>query len=470
MTFPEKSAEKSVKVFDEELSLTAHLMRRAGFGARRDELEEYVAQGYQATVEQLLQLDPASDLEQDVVERYYIDIDDMRSPDPTAGWWLYRMINTSHPLQEKMTLFWHGLFATAYEKIMNGRAVASQIDMFHRHCLGNFRTLLLELSRDPAMILWLDNNTNHKGAPNENYGRELLELFSLGVGSYTEEDVKECARAFTGWSINNVAPRYPWGAFPLNFEYRAEDHDDTEKEFLGQKGRFNGEDVIDIVVSQPATGRFLATKLYNFFVSDDPAPEEAIETLAAAYFDSNYDLREVMRVLLSSDFFKNARFAKVKSPAELIAGVLHLAKEFQEPKPGLVDTGWESKYMGQELLNPPTVEGWHTGKEWIDSGALVGRVNFAADLVGNVRHPGIQDIIRRLTAAETLLSPEQLVDQCLDLIGPLPVADKTRTSLISKAQSAGPAHFGTPEEKKRFAARVGEMLQLIVATREYQLA
>ena len=466
MSFPVTTTEELA----EELALTAHLMRRAGFGARRKELEQFVAQGYEATVERLLELGDDSDLEQDVVERYYIDIDDMRAADPTAGWWLYRMINTSHPLQEKMTLFWHGLFATAYEKIMNGRAVASQIEMFRTHSLGNFRTILLELSRDPAMILWLDNDTNHKGSPNENYGRELLELFSMGVGNYSEEDVKECARAFTGWTIDNFTPRYPWGAFPLNFEYRAEDHDDSEKEFLGHRGRFNGEDIIDIVASQPATGRFLATKLYNFFVSDDPAPEEAIETLAAAYFDSNYDLREIMRVLLNSDFFKNAHFTKVKSPSELVAGVLRLVQDFQEPQPGLVETCWESKYMGQELLNPPTVEGWHTGKEWIDSGALVGRVNFAADQVGNVRYPGIQDIIQRLTASGTSLTPEQLVDQCLDLVGPLPVSEKTRTSLLGKAQVAGTAPFGTAEEKERFAGRVGEMLQLIVATREFQFA
>ena len=457
-----------------EISLLAHLMRRAGFGARRDELEQYQAQGYDATVDWLLNPGNDDGIEEDIVDRYYIDIDDRRNNDPTNAWWLYRMINTNNPLEEKMALFWHSLFATAYEKIENGRAVASQIDTFRRLGLGNFRTMLLELSRDPAMIIWLDNDTNHKEALNENYGRELLELFSMGVGNYTEDDVKECARAFTGWTIANRNARYPWGPFPLEFEYRPWDHDDSPKTFLGERGRFNGEDIVDIIVKQPATGRFIAEKLYNFFVSDDPAPADAVETLSTAYFESDCDLREVMRVLLHSDFFKSAAYAKVKSPAEVVAGILRLVGDFQEPRPGLLETTFESKYMGQELLNPPTVEGWHTGREWIDSGSLVSRVNFASDQVGNLDHPGIQDIINRMIPAYpgqpggTTVSPEGLVEGCLDLIGPLPVEEKTRVSLVGKAMSAGELRLETEQDRQEFARRVAEMLQLIVATREFQ--
>ncbi|MDA0733641.1 MAG: DUF1800 domain-containing protein [Chloroflexi bacterium] len=454
----------------QDIALMAHLMRRAGFGARREELEKYVAQGYEATVEWLLNPQDDDGVEEDIVDRYYIDIDDRRNSDPTNAWWLYRMINTTNPLEEKMSLFWHGLFATAYEKLQNGRAMASQIDLFHQHCLGNFRTMLLKLSRDPAMIIWLDNDTNHKGTPNENYGRELLELFSMGVGNYTEDDVKECARAFSGWTIANFNARYPWGPYPIDFEYRPDDHDDDEKTFLGEQGRFNGEDIIDIIVRQPATGRFVAEKLYNFFVSDDPAPADAIETLSSAYFESNYDIRSVMRVLLNSHFFKNAVYAKVKSPAEVVASVLRLVGDFQEPKPGLLETTYEAKYMGQELLNPPTVEGWHTGREWIDSGSLVGRVNFSADQVGDLSQPGVRDIVDRLGAQKTSMTPEELVDGCLDLIGPLVVEEKTRTSLVGKASTAGVLSLDTEVGKQEFAQRVAEMLQLIVATREFQFA
>ena len=453
-----------------EIALVAHLMRRAGFSARREELEKYVDQGYEATVEWLLNPQEDNGVDEDIVDRYYIDIDDRRNSDPTNAWWLYRMINTANPLEEKMSLFWHGLFATAYEKIQNGRAVASQIDLFHQHCLGDFRTILVKLSRDPAMIIWLDNDTNHKGTPNENYGRELLELFSMGVGNYSEDDVKECARAFSGWTVANFNARYPWGPYPMDFEYRPDDHDDGEKAFLGEQGRFNGEDIIDIIVRQQATGRFVADRLYNFFVSDDPAPADAIETLSNAYFESNYDIRSVMRVLLNSDFFKNAIYAKVRSPAEVVASVLRLVGDFQEPRPGLLETTYESKYMGQELLNPPTVEGWHTGREWIDSGSLVGRVNFSADQVGDISQPGVRDIIDRLASQGTSMTPEELVDGCLEFIGPLEVEEKTRTSLLGKASAAGELRLDTESGKADFARRVAEMLQLIVATREFQFA
>ena len=452
------------------IALMAHLMRRAGFSARREELEKHVDHGYEATVEWLLNPQEDNGVDQDIVDRYYIDIDDRRNADPTNAWWLYRMINTANPLEEKMSLFWHGLFATAYEKIQNGRAVATQIDLFHQHCLGDFRTILVKLSRDPAMIIWLDNDTNHKGTPNENYGRELLELFSMGVGNYSEDDVKECARAFSGWTVANFNARYPWGPYPMDFEYRPDDHDDGEKTFLGEQGRFNGEDIIDIIVRQPATGRFVADRLYNFFVSDDPAPTDAIETLSNAYFKFNYDIRSVMRVLLNSDFFKNAIYAKVRSPAEVVASVLRLVGDFQEPRPGLLETTYESKYMGQELLNPPTVEGWHTGREWIDSGSLVGRVNFSADQVGVISRPGVRDIIDRLASQGPSMTPEELVDGCLDLIGPLEVEEKTRTSLLGKASAAGDLRLDTESGKQDFDRQVAEMLQLIVATREFQFA
>ena len=256
----------------------------------------------------------------------------------------------------------------------------------------------------------------------------------------------------------------------MDFEDRPDDHDDGEKAFLGEQGRFNGEDIIDIIVRQQATGRFVSDRLYNFFVSDDPAPADAIETLSNAYFESNYDIRSVMRVLLNSDFFKNAIYAKVRSPAEVVASVLRLVGDFQEPRPGLLETTYESKYMGQELLNPPTVEGWHTGREWIDSGSLVGRVNFSADQVGDISQPGVRDIIDRLASQGTSMTPEELVDGCLELIGPLEVEEKTRTSLLGKASAAGELRLDTESGKADFARRVAEMLQLIVATREFQFA
>jgi uncharacterized protein (DUF1800 family) len=180
------------------------------------------------------------------------------------------MATTQRPLEEKMTLFWHGLFATGFNKCDDPRVITKQINMFRRHGLGSFRELLVELSRDPAMIYWLDNNQSRGDAPNENYGRELLELFSMGIGNYSEDDVKASARAFTGWTLAPTLPRQPYGRFDWDFEYRPELHDDSVKTFLGETGPWNGEDIVNIIVKQPSAARFIARHLYNFFVADEP--------------------------------------------------------------------------------------------------------------------------------------------------------------------------------------------------------
>jgi uncharacterized protein (DUF1800 family) len=339
----------------------------------------------------------------------------------------------------------------------------------------------LGISKDPAMIYYLDNCLSHKGAINENYGRELLELFSLGVGmdgefNYTEDDVKECARAFTGWTIANSIPQQPYGRYAAQFVYNPDDHDDEEKTFLGETGNFNGEDVIDIIVKQPATARFISRHLYNFFVADDvevpswmdtpPRDPETIKMLEEEYFRSDYNIKSMLRVLFNSDAFKNARFAKVKSPIETIIGTLRLVGDWTEPKPGLEFIFDEMKYMGQEILNPPSVEGWHTGKEWIDGGTLVHRINFTADSVCNTSFPGIQSIIEKLAAQGSTLSPEGLVDGCLRLLGDYEMSEETRRMLVDQNSKGGEVHTDSDE----FGAKVGETLRLIVATKEYLYA
>jgi uncharacterized protein (DUF1800 family) len=330
------------------------------------------------------------------------------------------------------------------------------------------------------MLDWLDNNENHKHAPNENYGRELLELFSMGVGNYSEQDIKNAARAFTGWTFAQPIPLYPYGYYATEFVYRADDHDDSEKTFLGHTGRFNGEDIIDIIVQQPATAHFIARHLYNFFVADEPqvpawnqAPPrdpDAIEALSKAYVDSNGSLRAMLRVLFNADFFKEARFQRVKSPNELIAGLIRLVGTHRFPEPGLHDLVAAAVAMGQGLLNPPTVEGWHTGKEWIDGGTLTERVNFAVNQLADVSKPGMQAMVQRLRAKGTPLAPEALVNGCLELMGPLTVTEQTRQALQRYATAGGELRFGTVAEDAASTARVGRMLHLIVATQEYQFA
>ena len=468
----------------DDIALMAHLLRRAGFGATRDELEDYLAEGYEATVEGLINPGEPGSMPDDVIRRYHVDQSELRQLSSAGAYWMYRMITTRNPLEEKLALFWHGLFATAYTKLNQGRSLLNQIDTFRRQGFGRFGDMLVELSKDPAMLIWLDNNDNHNGAINENYGRELLELFSMGIGNYTEQDVKECARAFTGWTLGNVeymAVRaskdsiWPYGRIAWHFEYRTQDHDDGEKTFLGEKGRFNGEDVVDIIARHPATARFIATRLFQFFAADevDEGGEKLIEELIESYFESGHEIASVLRTLFNSDYFKSAeaRFARVKSPVEQIVGAVRLAGSYRAPTLGVDDLAAQASFMGQQLLEPPTVEGWHEGAEWVDSGALVERVNFVANELGNVELPGVRDLVLRLaTQNGGTLSPTEAVDGCLDLLGPIPASEDTRTALTEHVSRRGDLALRPSKPGDEAEHRVGELLSLISSTREFQLA
>jgi len=466
---------------DESIALMAHLMRRAGFGAPYTELEARAKKGYDATVEELLQPDAQPELDNDIMLRYKTEWVNKNALEGQQEEWVFRMINTKRPLEEKMALFWHGILCTGHAKCENPRQQSLQMDMFRRQGMGSFADLLQELAVDPAMVFYLDNCMSHKGAINENWGRELLELFSMGVGmdghaNYSEDDIKEAARSFTGWTVVNAIPRYPYGRYLSKFVYDPKDHDSDVKTFLGEKGNWNGEDIIRIVAKQPATARFVARHLYNAFVADEPQvpawqqtpPQdpEAIKQLEAEYFRSNYDIRSMLRLLFKSDFFKNARFSKVKSPVETVVGTTRLVGDFTFPRPGFNGLCLTIRYMGQDLLNPPTVEGWHTGKEWIDSGTLVERINFTADQMGNVNLPGVRDIIARLRAEGATLSSERLVDGCLELLGGYRLSDETRNELVALTRSGGAIQTGAAD----FPQRVAQMLQSIVATTEYLFA
>ena len=456
---------------NQEIALMAHLMRRAGFGAARDELEALVEQGYEETVEQLVNPVDRPPADHYLLYRYH-PITEVPGGAPLPGQanWLFNMVNTERPLEEKIALFWHHVFATGNAKVDNCNHLLQQISMFREYGMGSYRDLLVQLAKNPAMIFWLDNNENHRHAPNENWGRELLELFSMGVGNYTEDDVYECSRAFTGWTIAAKMPRFPYGRFPWLFEYRSDDHDYTEKTFLGETGRFNGEDIIDIIVRQPACPRFIARHLYNFFVADEPQvpawnieeprDPEAIRTLSDALVESGFEIRPVLRILFNSDFFKEAAYKKMKSPVEVVVGTLKFTQDLQGPDPRLESVSKQPGYMGQDILDPPSVEGWHTGKEWINSGALVNRVNFVAERVGNTDLPGVRSIIDRVASRETAITPDALVDRCLDQMGPLEVSVVTRKELLDHAESDG--------EDVDLPRRVADMLALIAATREYQ--
>ena len=467
-----------------DMSLMAHLLRRAGFGANRAELEGYLEKGYEVAVEELLDPTDSQSMPEDLIRRYHVDQSEVRILDSIASKWMYRLVTTNAPLEEKVTLFWHGLFASSDMKVFQGKTTLSQIDMFRRNGLGDFKTLLVELSKDPAMLFYLDNNDNHKSAINENYGRELLELFSMGVGNYTEQDIKECSRAFTGWTMENAeymalrtnkASIWPYSKIAWQFHYDPDDHDDGEKTFLGETGNFNGENIIEIIVRQPATARFVCIRLYQFFVSEevDDEGEKQIEELMKTYFESGHEIRAVLRTLFNSDHFKSdaVRFGQVKSPTEMVVGTLRLAQALQWPSLEVRQVTMTAGYMGQHLLNPPSVEGWHEGEEWVDSGALVERVNFASRYLGDPQQPGVSAIIGRLADMDGgVLSPEELVDGCLDLVGPLQAGEDTRRALIDTAVADGDIDLKDGANRQEAERRVGDLMRLIASTREYQLA
>ena len=465
---------------DHDIALMSHLIRRAGFGAPREELEARAAKGYEETVEELLNPKAQEIADRTEMMRYHPwTWRPGTLPGMGAAEWLHDMVNTENPLEEKMTLFWHQVFATGVSKVDHYDDVMDMIVKFRQKGMGDFRELLLEMAQDPAMIYWLDNCDNHASAVNENWGRELLELFSLGVGNYTEVDVRECSRAFTGWTIQPKLPRGPIGRHDWFFQFKEEDHDDGEKTFLGETGNLNGDDIIRIISEQPATAMFIARHLYNFFVADEaqvpawavtpPIDQEAIDLLTDTLIESNYDIRSTLRVLFNSEFFKNARFARLKSPTEVVVGTLRLVGGAEFPAPGIGDLSRQPSYMGQDLLNPPSVEGWHTGAEWINSGSLMRRVNFTAELVGDVERPGIKSLVERLQSQGDK-SVEKVVDDCLDLMGPLEVQPESRVELIQFVGEKGEFGWSSPEQTDESKTRVSELLQLIVSLREYQYA
>jgi hypothetical protein len=296
-----------------------------------------------------------------------------------ALWWANRMLTTKRPLEEKLTLFWHGHFATGENKVRDYRMMLQQNLMFRAHASGSFRDLLVGLLKDPAMLVYLDNGENVKSHPNENFGRELLELFTMGVGNYSERDVREAARAFTGWT-NDV----------LTFKLDAAQHDDGVKTFLGKTGPLGGEEIIDVILAQPPTAEFVAAKLYRFFVREEMAPATR-QALGRTFRESKYQIKPLMkRVLLSRDFYSEPSTAtQIKSPVHLVVSTYK--KLGLTEVPTIPDFGRMTSGLGQSLFDPPNVAGWAGGRTWITPSTLLERGNLFRGVlfpdVGNFRAP-----------------------------------------------------------------------------------
>jgi uncharacterized protein (DUF1800 family) len=419
-------------------ALAAHLFRRAGFAASRSELDDAAGRSPKEVVDRLLQPNDESGSE-----------GKLRSFDETVvaggnverlpAWWLYRMRYTHDPLLEKLTLFWHGHFATSAAKVNDIRIMFAQHELLRRHARGHFGPLVHAISRDPAMLHYLDAATNRKTHPNENYARELLELFCLGTGNYTEHDVQELARAFTGWEVQRK-----------RFVENEYEHDARTKSILGQTGTFGGDDGVEIVLAHPATARFLAGKLFRFFVCDEPAPPDAlIDPLAKALRQSDYDIGRTVRTMLGSQLYFSAHAVgrKVRSPVELGIGLMRAL----EAQGNLSELAQRLAEIGQRLFYPPSVKGWDGGRSWINSSTLLGRVNLAGAIVRSAD-------LAKLTARAAAESPDEIVDWALELLVAVPISAEIRQPLVDLAKRK--------DDKQQ---QVADVLHAVCALPEFQL-
>jgi uncharacterized protein (DUF1800 family) len=449
----------------------AHLYRRAAFGADRAELLEAERIGLDATLELVLNGRPQADQIQEVLD----DVGPVALARDDNGavirnWWVYTILYTRHPLREKMTLFWHNHFATSIAKVQSDDKMFQQNRLLRTHALGKFGPFLQAMSKDPAMLIWLDSNSNVKAHPNENYGRELLELFSLGVGNYTEKDIREAARAFTGWHTT-----------PAGFRFSAREHDDGVKTVLGQTGRWDGADVVRIVLNQPAAARFIVRKLYRDFISENERPsDQFIEPLCRHFRDSDYDIARLVRTMLSSRrFFSEHAFRqRIKSPAEYVLGAVRTVYRLYDeddanyrPLPHQL-LGPKLAAMGQSLFAPPNVKGWPGARAWLNTSTMLERDNFAAALALGTLWTGALTSDSppptafdpaRLLHEESLRAPEEIVRALLDLYVPGGVRPEARARLLEFLADGKPT--GAALER-----RVREMVHAILSMPEYQLA
>ena len=338
----------------------AHLLRRAGFAPAEHEVQAALAAGLEATVERLVGADRDSP-RHDELDALGRALATRNNIERLREWWLHRMRHTKRPLHARMALLWHDHFATSNVKVRSAPMMLQQLRLFERHALGRFDDLLLAVARDPAMIVWLDGDENSKGRPNENFARELFELFSLGVGNYTEADIREAARGFTGWHQRDG-----------RFRFVGRVHDRDAKTLFGESGPFDGTDIVRLTVDHPACSRFIAGKLLREFLCPAP-PDPLVEALAARLRETRFDLAATLKTLLASEAMFDPRWyrARIKSPVEFAVG---LARSLELRAPKL--SAWVSQ-MGQRLFEPPSVKGWDGHRAWINSTTMLVRLNAA---------------------------------------------------------------------------------------------
>ncbi len=441
----------------------AHLYRRAAFGATWAELDEGVKLGPQACVERLLKGTGAkgfTDQDLAAVARTAVAAGSDRN---LQGWWVLRMMAGPHPLVERLTLFWHDHFATSQDKVANLALMLDQNELFRKHAFGPFWDrqsggLLLAVSRDPAMLIWLDSNSNRRAAPNENFAREIMELFALGIGNYTEKDIREAARAFTGWFVNKN-----------QFRFSSSEHDTGDKTVLGRTGNWDGHDVVRIIAEQPAAAEFLVGKLYRYLVSENDPPDSAVvDSLSAGLREREYDIGWLASTILRSRLFYSgaAIRQRIASPIDFTIGTARRLEGSRVSPAALADI---SSRLGQTLFHPPNVAGWEEGKAWINSSTSLGRSNFAQEIVASGgRFAGRTDPAA-LAAKYGRTTDRDVVQFFLELLVDGDVPGETRerlaASMRTPVENAGVFRSAASEKD----AKARRLVQLILSLPEYNL-
>ena len=422
----------------------AHLYRRAAFGATPADIERALDEGLEATVDRLLDLNVSNDaLDARLARQTDLDLTKFGG---ILRWWAIRLVWSARPLEERMTLFLHDHFATAISKVGQPEPMLEQNQLLRRHALGNFTTLTTDIARDTAMLIWLDNRTNVKDHPNENFGRELLELFLLGHGNYSEEDVASAAKAFTGWTISRQTRRFA-------FVDRLHDH--SQKTFLARTGDWDGDDIVSMACGEEAHARFLAEKLYFFFVHEH-AGESVLERFANVYRDAGTELKPLVRAILTSEemYSEHVLWSKVKSPADHAITALRQLAIDDDRAARVAGTAMSAE--GQTLFNPPDVAGWDGGMQWINSASLLTRMNFGAPLL-NWFDPA------RFLEGSSWSTAAELVDVYLDRLGPLDVPASTRAALEGYVAPGGALPSGST-----LTWRMRGLAQMVISLPEWQ--
>jgi uncharacterized protein (DUF1800 family) len=437
----------------------AHLMRRAGFGATPKQLEAAVKAGLDKTLDGLFKVDTKSVKLPKRVE----SLEDLQAL------WLDRMIRTRSPLAEKLALFWHNHFATGFAKVKRLDYMHGQIQTLRAKGLGSFRELVLAVARDPAMILWLDNNTNVADDPNENFARELMELFTTGVldknGSpnYTEVDVQQAARAFTGWTIQDDA-----------FFFDSDEHDFGSKSFQGETGPFDGDDIVNLLCVEPATARRIPALLFGFFAFEIDLDDPIADELTSVYFSNDGKIQPILDHIFRMDAFYStaAKGARVKEPAEFLAGALRLMGGRLTLHPSGDAAGARIQALGQSLFDPPTVFGWDPGLAWVTTAGMLERASAAQWIAGarEKENPVKYTPKKLLGAGSAKIGAAEVVARVTSALGLAPAASTLAALTAYLQKDDGGATVPFVVDKDSIDKKVRGLIALALASPEFQVA